>query len=295
MKPFNNIKTDIDNILERANKHNFFERFCLFISAMMFSALSYNLFFSTNNIVTGGSTGLLILLRELTNIDQNVLLLIITIIIIIVTTLFLGKKETIKSIMGNILLLIFIPLTEPVAKLIDLSGISLFVLIIYGSVLTGFATGIIIKTGFSQGGFQTLYDICYKYFKISVGQANRIINIVLITVSALLFGINNALYGIIALFISSYVTDRVILGVSDSKTFYIITSKEKEIKEVILNYMKHGLTIINAKGGFSGFNKKVIMCVIPTRQYHSIKEIILEIDDKAFFIASDAYEVSGGF
>ena len=87
---------------------------------------------------------------------------------------------------------------------------------------------------------------------------------------------------------------RVILGISDSKAFYIVTQDEQKIKEYILKYLNHGVTVFNAKGGYEKENQNVLMCVLPTKDYYRLKEGIHEIDPGAFFMVTDAYEVFGG-
>ena len=89
-------------------------------------------------------------------------------------------------------------------------------------------------------------------------------------------------------------TDKVILGISESKAFYIITEHETDVKKFILNHLSHGVTVLDGRGGFTGNHQKVIMCIIPTKEYFIAKEGIHAIDPNAFFVVTDAYEVSGG-
>ena len=89
-------------------------------------------------------------------------------------------------------------------------------------------------------------------------------------------------------------TDKVILGISSSKAFYIITEHETAVKKFILNNLSHGVTVLEGRGGYTGNNQKVIMCIIPTKEYFIAKEGIHEIDPEAFFLVTDSYEVYGG-
>ena len=116
----------------------------------------------------------------------------------------------------------------------------------------------------------------------------------IVLLSAIVFGPTKLMYAIIVLYIISVMSDKVVLGISDSKAFYIITNEEDKIKQYILKYLNHGVTIFNAKGGYTKENQKVLMCVLPTRDYYRLKEGIHEIDKDAFFIITDAYEVFGG-
>ena len=116
----------------------------------------------------------------------------------------------------------------------------------------------------------------------------------IVLLSGIIFGPTKLMYSIIILYLISYMSDRVILGISDSKAFYIITDEEKRIKEYITKYLKHGVTIFNAKGGFKKERENVLLCVLPTKDYYKLKEGIHEIDPDAFFVVTDAYEVFGG-
>ena len=102
------------------------------------------------------------------------------------------------------------------------------------------------------------------------------------------------MYSMVSLYLISIITDKVILGISSSKAFYIITNHEKEIRDFITTYLKHGVTILEARGGYTGDHQKVIMCVIPTKDYYIAKEGIHNIDPEAFFVVTDSYEVFGG-
>ena len=102
------------------------------------------------------------------------------------------------------------------------------------------------------------------------------------------------LYSIISLYIISIMTDKVVLGISNSKAFYIITEHETAVKKFIMEHLSHGVTVLDGRGGFTGNHQKVIMCIIPTKEYYIAKEGIREIDPRAFFVVTDAYEVNGG-
>jgi len=102
------------------------------------------------------------------------------------------------------------------------------------------------------------------------------------------------MYALIVLYLISIITDKVLLGISDSKAFYIITEKEEEVKQFVLSNLSHGVTIFKAKGAYDNKDRRVLFCVIPTREYFKLKEGISMIDAQAFFVVTDAYEVYGG-
>ena len=161
---------------------------------------------------------------------------------------------------------------------------SLFLLILIGSVINGFGFGLVKKSGYSMGGFFVLYDLMKRSFKISIGKASLICNSLIIIFGVFIFGLDKCIYALIAIYISTYVGDRVMLGVSRNKAFYIITNKPYLIKDYIINNLNHTVTIVAAKGGYSDKRKKILLCVIPTTEYTRLKEIIKELDKNAFFL-----------
>ena len=108
------------------------------------------------------------------------------------------------------------------------------------------------------------------------------------------FGLIKFMYAVVVLYIISTMTDKVLLGISNSKAFYIVTSQVNEVKNYVMVKLGHGITIFDAVGGFSKEDQKVLFCVIPTRDYFKLKEGIHDIDKDAFFVVTDAYEVFGG-
>ena len=116
----------------------------------------------------------------------------------------------------------------------------------------------------------------------------------IVLAGAFTFGWTKAMYAIIVLYIFSIIVDRVILGISNSKAFYIITSEYEKIKKFILNNLGHGVTVIEVKGGYSGKKDNILMCVVPTSDYFKLKEGIKLIDKEAFIVITDSYEVIGG-
>ena len=170
----------------------------------------------------------------------------------------------------------------------------IFLIVFIGGILMGLGNGLIIRSGFTVGGFQIMYQILYNKLGISIGKSTLWINGVLVLIGGIYFGFSKALYAIIALYVSSVVTDKVMLETSAIKTFYIITDKEQEISQYILENLGYGITRMNARGGYSNKNKKILMCAVPTRQYFEMKNTIQEIDEDVFFLITDTYEIYGG-
>ena len=284
----------IEEVINALNARNRSERLAIFIWGVLVYAISFSIFFSPKNIVTGGTTGLSLIVDKFLKIDTSVFVFFVSFTLLVIGYFLLGKKNTIKTIFGVILLPIFLEFSSVFQVLFHLEASSLFLTIFFGGIMMGLGNGMIIRSGFSVGGFQTIYQILYKYFGISIGKSTLWVNGVLIFISGMIFGVSNALYAIIGLYISSVVTDRVMLESSITKTFFIITNKEKEISQYIVENLGYGITVMNAEGGYSGKNKKILMCAIPTRHYYELKESIQELDEEVFFLITDTYEIYGG-
>lgn len=282
-------------LVKEVEKKDFWLKIIATLIGIFALAINYNLFLLHNNLVTGGASGISIILAKYVDINPSIILLVLNILFIIISYIFLGFKKTNMSIIGSILYPIFVSLTAPLcssfADKIVLDNFILVVLIC--GTISGIATGIIYKCNYSTGGTDILIQIINKYLNIKTGTASFITNFIIIISGAMIFGISKAIYAVIIILISSFFVDKIMLGISDSKMFYINTKKSKEIISII-NELHTGYTILKAEGGYSNEPANFIMCVVPTSQYYLFKNLIANVDPKAFIIISDCYEVYGG-
>lgn len=282
----------IINILKDIEKKYFGRNLCLFVLGMILSALGYNLFFSPYNVVPTGSSGLVLLLSEYFSFDASLVQLYINIIIFFIALLFFGLEYSLKIIPITIFYPFFLKSISLITRLIDLEGTSLFLIMIFGGILMGLSSGIIRKSGYNPGGFAIIYDILNKYLHISIGLSGLVVNMIIIVISGFRFGIDNAIYAIISLVVSSYIVDKVVIGISNNKVFYIITSKPLEVRDYITYKLNYSTTIINARGGYTNKKRKMLMCVVPTIEYLKLKELVSKIDPNVFFLIVDTYDSS---
>ena len=259
-------------------------------------AFNYNLFFLRHGIVAGGVSGIATILNKLANIRPGVTILIFNITLIIISFFTLGRKSTRRTIIGSILYPVFVSLTASWAvKLYAATNFSEFIIIaLVSGCIYGCFNGIIYKYGYSTGGMDSLILIVNKYFKISTGKSSLIINIIILTAGIFIFGIEKAIYGVLIIAINTFLINKIQLGISNSKMFYIMTKKPEEIKDIIRNNINSGFTIMNTEGGHTNGKNHMIMCVVPTLLYYKFRKEIMKRDKDAFIIISDCYEVYGG-
>lgn len=280
--------------LEKKQKFFSIKRYFNLIIGCLLVALAYNLFLVPNNIVSGGVGGLAIILNDIFSFNNSLVILICNLILLVLSCFLLGIPKTKSTVLGSLLLPLLIQLTSKISTIITIDTSNLLLISIFGGVLNGFGLGMIFKAGFTTGGTDILNQIVSKFGKISIGNSMLICDGIIVLASGFAFGITRIMYSLIILYITSMISDRVILGISDSKAFYIITNKDDEIQDYILKVLNHGATIFNAKGGLARTERPVIMCVLPTKDYYKLKAGIKEIDNEAFVVVTDAYEVFGG-
>lgn len=269
-------------------------RYLVLLASLFLSAIIFNLLLYPTNLVTGGMNGLAIIINHITDIDSALIILIGSVLLLGLSYVFLGLNQVTASLVATITYPFFISITEPLTKLIVIDTSDLILISILIGILLGITNGLMYKVGFSNGGLNIISQILYKYFHISLSKSTMIINFIVVLIGGIYFGFNMMLYAFIIIYLSSAVIDKVLLGISSNKAFYINTYKDKEVKDYLIKELNHTVTIFDVKGGFLKKKRSVLLAVIPTREYFKLKEGIYQIDPQAFFVVTDAYEVKGG-
>lgn len=270
----------------------FIKRYTYFVFAVFIMAASYNLFILPHDLVFGGISGIAVITKNI--IDPSVLILVSNLILVILSFIILGKEKTMGSILGVFLYPLFIKLTANIGDVIILEDANLLLNVIFAGFLSGVSLGLLLKNGFNTGGTDIIVLIMSKVFKMPVGKGYILVDGLIILAGGYFFGWRKVMYALFFLYIYCLISDKILLGISDNKAFYIVTDKDEEIKDFILDNLNHGVTVLKAKGGYNGRKENVLLCVVPARHYFRLKEGINLIDSDAFFVIMDAYEVKGG-
>lgn len=282
-----------NNDVQFKSKNNIL-RYFTFVLGVFIISLAYNIFLNPNHIVPGGVGGIAMILTSFFDMENAVIILVANIILLTISLFLLGKEKTIASLLGSIFFPLLIYLTENINVYLEIDNSGMLLSAIFGGVLYGFGAGLVFKSGFTSGGTDILNQIISKYAKISMGTAILLVDGSIVCLSAFVYGSVHLMYSIIVLYLISFISDRVLLGISNNKAFYIITNEDTKVKDYIINELGHGVTMFKAKGGYVGDKKNVLMCVLPTKDYYKLTEGIKLIDKDAFFLVTDAYEVFGG-
>ena len=287
---------NLNKIVEKVSEKNRILRMSILGIGTFLLALAYNMYLKPFNIVTGGVSGLSIICQQLFKIDANIFIYLFNGILIIISFFALGKKETSRQLLGAILYPLMISFTLPLANYLNSILIidNFLIELLLASLIIGFAGGIIYKVGYSSGGNDIVVLIINKYLKVPIGKSTFITNLIIILLGGALFGINNVLYAIIIVYLNGALVDKILIGISNSKQFFIHTKEINKVKELIIEKLGTGVTVLETTGGFSRRKRKMLMCVVSTKDYYLFKEAVLEIDPNAFFVINDCYEVAGG-
>lgn len=284
----------MDNVLSRVYNKNRLLRYFWMIFGVLICAISYNIFIFPYDIVFGGVGGISIIFSNFFDINPALIMLFWSLIFCFVGVLFLDKFKVYRSIFGAILFPIFVELTSFVVDLVVIDSSDMLLISLFGGALYGIGLGFIMRSGFTLGGTDFLTQIVNKYFKITLGSSMILVEGIIVVIGAFVFGFTNFMYAVVILYLITFLVDRVVLGISDKKAFYIVTKSRKKVCDYIIGELGHTVTVFSATGGFSKTKNPVLFTVIPTKEYYKLKEGIRCIDGDAFFTVLDAYEVTGG-
>jgi len=283
----------MDEILKKIKKKKKFYRIILMLFSLLLSAVLYNVFLLPLNLVTGGTNGIATITHYVYDIDPALMIFLLSTACTIFSLMYVGKERTAGTLVASFIYPLLVKLTSPVASIIQVNTSDVLLMVLFAGVISGIANGLMYKTGYSNGGFPVVSQVLFEKKQIPIAKSSLFINISIVIIGSLFFGTTNAMYAIIFLYINGVVLDKVLLGISNNKAFYIITSEEEKIKNYIIKVLHHNITTFEVKGGFLEKQRKVMLTVIPSREYYRVTEGIKEIDKDAFFVVTDSYQVEG--
>lgn len=255
-------------------------------------ALAIQCIYDPAGLVTGGFTGIAIITKYLTGGAVPLWLtnLALNIPLFFVAVFIKGKKFVARTAVATVFLsgwLYIIPLW-------DLAGGDYVLAAIFGGVITGVGMGMVLLAHATTGGTDMLAALIqHKLRHYTIMQIICITDGIIVAVGIYAFGIKAALYAIVAIYVTSKVSDTLMEGMKYAKAVFIVSDKYKQISDEIMTQMDRGVTGLGAVGMYSGDEKCMLYCVVSKKEIVVLKEMILDIDKNAFVIVTDAREVVG--
>ena len=280
-------------ILSIIDKNNLIVRYIIVVVSLFISACYFNLLTRPVNLVSGGTGGISIILEETFGLDPSLNIFLMSCVLLFFCYISLSKEDTVAALIITIVYPFFVSITANIGDLIVIDTSNTLLIVIYIAVLSGFSNGLIYVTGLNIGGIGIIGKIIAKKFYLSEVLCVSLLNFIIIFFGAMVFGINMFLYAALYIFISKYVSDKMLLGISRNKMVHIVSFKYDEIITFIKDELGHDATVYSVNRDMVDRSKKMIMSMIPSSEYYILKEGINEIDSKAFVFVCDSYEVKG--
>ena len=270
--------------------------YLMLIVGTAFVAISLQCIYDPISLVTGGFSGLAIVIKAVTEpfIPGGIPLwltnIALNIPVFLVAFKVKGKRFIGRTLVGAFLLSAWLYVLPP----IDLTQGDYILAAVFGGVICGIGMGLILLAKATTGGTDMVATIIQHYARhYSIVQILQILDAMVVLCGLYVFGLRAALYAIVAIFITTKVSDTLMEGFKFSKAAFIITDHYELVAKRILQELDRGVTGLLAKGMYSGADKCVLYCVVSQKEIVQVKEIVAETDPEAFVIVSDAREVLG--
>lgn len=256
----------------------------------LFIALALTVFLVPNRIAAGGISGLATVIFYITSFPIGITMLAVNIPLFFAGMKIMGASFGFRTIYGIVTLSIFTDLLQP--HMVSLTD-DLLLASIYGGVLSGIGLGIVFRSRGTTGGTDLIASLINHFTGVTVGEGLLIADGIVVTLAGIFFNLEVALYAAVTIFITSNTIDTVQEGLHFKKGVLIISDKVDEINEMVVNDLNRGATRFEAKGGYTGAAKDVLLCVISRTEISELKKAVTEIDKEAFVIISNVNEVLG--
>ena len=270
---------------------NIYVRYSIIIVGITIMSIGVNGFLRQAHLLSGGVAGVSTAINYLSNINVGLITFLINVPIFILGFIFLDRDFLITSLINMVLFSVIIGVTQEIGNTIPIDDILLQS--VYGGILCGVGNGLVFRTKSSLGGTDIIGAILKNKLNIEMKDTTFGINLAIVSVSSLLFGLNLALYTLIAMFINSQVMSYVKDALNDEKAVMVFSNNSQPIASEIMKTLIRGVTFLDAEGGYTHEKKKIIYCVVLSREIPKIKEIALKHDEKAFISVNDINEVKG--
>lgn len=273
-------------------KRESIKEFALITIGIFLVAISVVYFFEPNNIAAGGITGLAIVINHyIPFISIGPLVLMMDAILFIVALIVLGAKFGAKTIYSSFLLSTSMWIMQTFIP-INITN-DLILATIFGTLISAVGMAIVFNANASSGGTDIIAKILNKFFHFNIGKSLLMVDFLVTLLGAITFGINIGLYGLLSVIVNGVVIDKIIAGFKVKSEITIISNRNKEISQYILNDLERGCTFIKGVGGFTGKDTSLLYTVLDRSEFIKLKNHISSIDKNAFITVGEVHEVMG--
>jgi uncharacterized membrane-anchored protein YitT (DUF2179 family) len=259
-------------------------------------AFSIQCLYDPCGLVTGGFSGIAIIVKNLTagifrgGIPLWLTNTVLNIPVFLVAFVKMGKRFVGRTLLGTVLLSAWLYIIPSV----DLAQGDLLLAAVFGGVFSGAGMGLVLRANATTGGTDMVASLIHRRVRhYNIAQIMQVLDGSIVVLGFFVFGLRASLYAIVAIYVTTQVSDAILEGFKFSKAAYIITDHYEEIAKLLMEELDRGATGLKATGMYTGKERCVLYCVVSKKQIVSVKELVVRVDPQAFIIVSDVREVLG--
>ena len=270
-----------------------FKEYIVITLGIILVALSIEYFFAPNNIAAGGVTGAAIVINAIMpNLSIGIITLVLNVILFLVAFAFVDGNFGVKTIYASLGLSILLWIIEKFLNPMAISN-DLIMVTVFGTLISAIGMALVFNENASTGGTDILAKILNKFFHLDIGKSLLVVDFVITFASALVFGIDLALYSMLSVILLGIIVDRLIEGFNICKSVFIISRHNDKISKFIIDTLDRGCTFLNGTGAYTGEANNILYAVVSRNQFIKLKKFIKEIDPEAFITVGEVHEVLG--
>lgn len=266
-------------------------RYAQIVLGALLTSLGYNLFLIPAHLLTGGISGIAIVIYYLTGLPVGAQNFVYNLPILYLAYRMFGRHYAFDTIFGTVVLSILLDLTHFV---VDWNVCANIVLnSVFGGVLTGIGFGMVFRVNANTGGLDVVGAVVKKYYAIDMGTVVFVLNFLIVAGSAFVCTLEEMLFTFISIYVIAELTNRVAAGLNREKSIVIISGEAEKICTDIMEHVHRGVTYLDGRGGLTKEPRGILFTVVSLTQVGRVKTIVRHHDPQAFMIVSDTSEVTG--
>ncbi|RAI15877.1 MAG: hypothetical protein DKM22_01625 [Candidatus Melainabacteria bacterium] len=254
------------------------------------AAMGLEMFLIPNEMIDGGIIGISIMISYLTKINLGILIVCLNSLFVFMALKPLGKWFVFQTVYATAMLGISVNYIGQNYKVATNDSL---LATIFGGIVLGFGVGLVLRNNAAMDGTEIISIRLSKKTGFSIGEIIMFFNLFIYSAAGFLYGIDRAMYSVLAYFIAYRMIDIVITGFNESKSLNIISDKSKKIGDALMKNFDLGVTYVRGAGGYSGKEKDIIFCVVSRIELTQVKQLIKSIDENAFISIENVFEVEG--
>lgn len=272
-----------------------FTKAVLILTGALVAGLGINMFLEPIGIAPGGISGIAVVISYIFRgkLPVGVLTFILNLPLFIIGYKYIGRQFILKSVIGTALFSFMLDLTSSFGNL--LKGDNKLLYALWGGAAIGCGFGMIFRGGASTGGTDIIARLMQKKINMmTMGKAVLWLDFIFLAIVAFVYkSIEAALYTGVAVFVASKVVDAIESGINYAKEVVVFTEQPEEMSKEIINRLRRGVSVIEAKGMYSKQKKYMVVCVVYNRQVTDLRKIVNKYDSNAFVIIKEVRETTG--